>query len=331
MKLSVIVPVYNVAPYLERCLESCLHQDIEAGEYEIVVINDGSTDSSLSLVEKWAEGKTNIRIHSQENGGLSRARNAGLERAEGEYVWFVDADDSITPDCLGTLLEQCRRDHPDILAVGRSRWRSGTASTHRYNRELTRSVLSGKEAVKQGCMSSVCAPFYLFRRSFLEENHLRFLPGYFHEDEAFTPVAFYLAGRVSFSEMIGYHAYTREGSIMTTPNPKRAFDLLSIAEKLDEFSKPLPKGDRVLFSARIAEVLNQVMKHSVTFTGEIRDRMQERLWEDRRLLGHMLHSRKSSFVLTGAVLRLFPRHSLSLFRALFRLGSGLGLTARARA
>ncbi len=325
LRLSIIVPVFNVEGYLHRCLETCSQQDISLDEYEIIIVNDGSTDQSLSIAEEFAASNSNVKVYSQENGGLSRARNAGLEKAQGEYIWFVDSDDAIAPNCLAGILAQCRDMHLDILAIGRERIGEGKGSVLSYTKEQSHTVITGKEAMKKRWMRNVCAPFYLFRRSFLLDNSLSFLLGYLHEDEAFTPVAFYLAERVSFSTEVCYLATTREGSIMSTPNPKRAFDLISISEIMDVYSANLPKEDRALFSQRIAELLNQAMKLSRNMPEQKRVQLQELLWERRALLKHMLRSSKPSFILAGFILRLSPRHSLALYSSLLHIASRVGL------
>ena len=104
MKISLIIPVYNVEQYLEKCLLSCLDQDLPQSDYEIIVVNDGSPDGSLAIAERIAATATNITVVSQENGGLSAARNTGLEIAKGKYVWFIDSDDTIKKNWKKGLL-----------------------------------------------------------------------------------------------------------------------------------------------------------------------------------------------------------------------------------
>lgn len=113
--LSIIVPVYNVEPYLERCLQSCLHQDIPQDDYEIIVVNDGSTDGSLAVAEKMADGNGNIKVYSKGNGGASTARNLGLKKASGRYVMFVDSDDYLFENVLGGLVQLCEKNNLDVL------------------------------------------------------------------------------------------------------------------------------------------------------------------------------------------------------------------------
>ena len=91
MKLSLIIPVYNVEQYISRCLQSCLYQPhVTADDYELVIVNDGTRDDSMAIVEEQTKGLPNVTIINQHNQGLSMARNAGLRAAQGEYIWFID-------------------------------------------------------------------------------------------------------------------------------------------------------------------------------------------------------------------------------------------------
>ena len=115
LKLSIIIPVYNVEPYIAKCLDSCLHQDIPTDEYEIIVVNDGSPDNSVVIVKDYMQRYLNVRLVNRDNGGLSAARNTGLKEAKGEYVWFVDSDDWIEPYVLKHLTDKAYKDKLDVL------------------------------------------------------------------------------------------------------------------------------------------------------------------------------------------------------------------------
>ena len=99
-KISLIIPVYNVEKYLENCINSCLKQDISINDYEIIIVNDGSPDDCWNIIQRYANQHSNIKTINKENGGLSSARNAGINVAEGELIWFIDSDDSIKENCL---------------------------------------------------------------------------------------------------------------------------------------------------------------------------------------------------------------------------------------
>lgn len=116
--LSIIIPVYNSEEYLRECLDSCLNQDLAYDDYEIICINDGSSDGSLSILKEYEKECSNLNVVSLErNRGVSVARNVGIEQAVGEYIWFVDSDDYIAYNVLKDLKDQIRKSKPDVLYV----------------------------------------------------------------------------------------------------------------------------------------------------------------------------------------------------------------------
>ena len=226
MKLSIIIPAYNVEQYIEKCLLSCLEQDIPQSDYEIIVVNDGSPDGSLAIVERIAATATNITVVSQENGGLSAARNTGLSLAKGDYVWFVDSDDWIERNSLASLTKLM--DGADFIVIGSKKiW------TDRQELCYPQNADSGKELLRKGIQQP--APFYIMKREFLKTNDLKFKQGIYHEDMEFTPRMVYLADKIHTIRDCVYCYWQRENSITTTPNPKRAFDLLKVTDSLFSF------------------------------------------------------------------------------------------------
>lgn len=107
MKLSIIIPIYNVEKYIERCAESVLNQNVPPSQYEVIFVNDGTKDNSVEILKKAINFNihSNFQIRDKENGGLSSARNFGLEHATGDYVWFVDSDDWIESNCLAKIVK----------------------------------------------------------------------------------------------------------------------------------------------------------------------------------------------------------------------------------
>ena len=104
MKLSIVVPIYKVEPYLRKCVDSLLNQDLPTEDYEIILVDDGSPDCCGEICDEYASKYGNIRVIHRENGGLSAARNSGIEIAQGKYIQFVDSDDYLEPNVLKTLV-----------------------------------------------------------------------------------------------------------------------------------------------------------------------------------------------------------------------------------
>ena len=114
MKLSIILPVYNVENFIADCLDSLLNQDLDKSEYEIICVDDGSPDNSYIVIEEYQSRNENIRLIRQQHGGVSTARNNGLKEANGKYVWYIDPDDYILPNCLGTIISAMDSFNADV-------------------------------------------------------------------------------------------------------------------------------------------------------------------------------------------------------------------------
>ena len=117
MKLSIVIPMYGVEKYIEKCLMSCINQDVNLGQdYEIICINAGSKDKSAEIAKQIAVDYEGVQVIDQENGGLSVARNNGLRMAKGDYVWFVDSDDWIEENCISSIIKALSS-FPDMLTI----------------------------------------------------------------------------------------------------------------------------------------------------------------------------------------------------------------------
>lgn len=326
---SLIIPAYNVAPYLERCLQSCVEQDIPEEDYEMIIVNDGSTDGTLAIAQAFSEKHPSVKIISQENKGLSEARNVGMFAAEGDYIWFVDSDDTITPCCLGGLYERLKKTCADVLAVCVATIKDGVVTPRQYfGSNDVDLIISGPKMLHCGMLKAACAQFFICRKSFLSNNKFKFYPGVYHEDEEWTPRVLYKASTVTFTEAICYNIYSRPGSIMSTPNPKRSLDLLTVAESLHGFSETVPEEDRVLFSKRITGVINHALKLSLKYSQDDISQFQDELNRHSYLLDHFKKCGAPMFIIEGYLLSLIPKKSVMVYRHLQRLVTVLGLSQK---
>lgn len=238
MKLSIIIPVYNVEQYIAKCLESCLWQDISAEDYEIVVVNDGSPDNSVAIVEDYKKEHTNIRLVNRENRGLGNARNTGLKEAKGDYVWFVDSDDWIEENCLNNLLGRIVAGRLDVLCINLQLcYHSGQIEPYVVEHPAGEKIYNGRDFICNIAMppAAVCG---IYRRQYLLDNGFQFMEGVLHEDMDFTPRVYCMAERIQFYDHPVYNYYQRKGSIMkSVRNVKRCRDMLTICDHLYEFTK----------------------------------------------------------------------------------------------
>lgn len=215
---SVILPIYNVEQYLERCVRSVEKQSFR--DYELILVDDGSTDISGQICDKLAERHDNIRVIHKENGGLSSARNAGIEIARGEYIWWVDSDDWISPCALSILYATAKFRQQDIIKFNHIRVtheEKMIASIAAPGEYILRNQI--KELIQQAFTKTskyiLSAWSHIYRRQFLEENQLRFVSEreIGSEDYLFNLQAILLAERVSVIEESLYYYEQRMGSL----------------------------------------------------------------------------------------------------------------------
>lgn len=262
-EVSVIVPGYNAASYLEECLESIRRQSLYP--IEVIMVNDGSTDGTKQIMERYCNNDTRFRYIEQENQGLSEARNTGMKHADGQYIMFVDADDCLPEDALMNLCEKARRTDAEMIAgnVTTFREKESTKDYSRRNKE-TGFTVSGETFLTEAIATHHYVPMvynYLYRRSFIEQHGLRFEPGILHEDELWTPIALAKAKRVASINSITYMYRQHEASIMSSSKAeKRIASIGVVIRRLEEFMEIHMKsnGCRELIISRI-EILRRII------------------------------------------------------------------------
>ncbi|CDD52352.1 uncharacterized protein BN800_00632 [Bacteroides sp. CAG:875] len=201
MKISIIIPVYNTEKYIYRCLISCLkEQDITPEEYEIIVVNDCTPDNSMSIVKDISNQYPQVRIIQMPcNSGQPAARNAGLNEAQGEYIFFLDSDDWIHPHVLQSMYTYASTHQLDLMPFG-------FILSHEFDDEKYCAVYNNSQEIMTGqsyCLTQkifLLVPWAaLYRREWMLENKLKFNEIIrYHEDEEFTPRAYFMAKRVSY-------------------------------------------------------------------------------------------------------------------------------------
>ena len=222
--VSVIVPIYKVEKYLPECLDSIVCQTLR--NIEVICVDDGSPDSSADIAAEYVEKYGNVKLIRKENGGLSSARNAGLDAAAGRYVYFLDSDDYIEPDTLERLCTKADAEKLDILCFNAQVFfENEQAQTnykdrlnyysrkHDYSGVCTGRMMFLRMRKHREYLPSVC--IQLFRRSLIEENGLRFRKGTIHEDNLFSFQCMFLTQKVDYVSDAFFHRRMRDGSIMT--------------------------------------------------------------------------------------------------------------------
>lgn len=237
IKISVIVPVYNTAPWLRRCLDSICTQSYR--NLEILCVNDGSTDNSAEILEEYAAKDSRIKVFTQENAGLSAARNTALKHASGEWVTGVDSDDTLCPGIYEQCIAHCS-ERVDMVFFG---VRVVTPEGKELNNDYFKLPEAGEYELspEQARQLNVCFCDKLWRRSMLTAHNLQFPVGLVHEDEAMYWTAAPYIRRIAICPSIGYSYLQREGSITndtTLSAPKRLERYMGILEYVhNEYEK----------------------------------------------------------------------------------------------
>ena len=183
MTISFIIPIYNAYYTLLTCLKSILSQGLDAKDYEVLLINDGSTDGSYGLCQDLKKKYPSVRIFSQDNKGPSEARNIGISAAYGDYLCFVDADDVLVSDGLSSLIPYCKEDY-DLIRFWSELKYPGTVPNKTLADGHVLFEGDGYEYLRKYGLETFCW-CYLYRKAFLVEKNLRFRPGIIGEDFAF--------------------------------------------------------------------------------------------------------------------------------------------------
>lgn len=233
IKYSFIVPVYNTEKYLKKCLDSLVNQTLK--EFEIIIVNDGSTDKSSEIISKYIEKYSNMKLIEQKNVGLSMARNNGVKKAQGEYLIFVDSDDYVELDLLKRIDENIE----DVDVLRFQIYEEDESYKNKVKvEEVPFDMVDGKTAIKLITNYKYVEPAwcYVYRKEYYIKNKFNFKKGVYHEDFGLIPYVIYKAGKVKSIDYAGYHYISRSGSIINSVSydktVKKAFDMLEQYKEL---------------------------------------------------------------------------------------------------
>lgn len=229
MKLSFIIPLYNAEEYIGKCLDSILGSDIDRKEYEIIVIDDGSKDNGLAITREYEQKYDNIKVLTQENQGQSVARNYGLTVAKGEYIWFIDSDDKMSPEISDAYKRLVEYNGVDICGVHLVQVSEADEFIEERNTQPTvkhYEVMTGRDAIISDYNpSSVCA--LITKRNLFERFNLKFVPGLTHQDVELSYQMMAYAEKVVFTDIKPYIYIVHPGSTSKAINPVKKIKYIS--------------------------------------------------------------------------------------------------------
>ena len=272
IKLSIIVPIYGVEQYLRKCIDSILSQDFPSSEYEIILVDDGSPDACPEICDEYAETHENIRVIHRQNGGLSAARNSGIEIAGGKYVCFVDSDDYWQSNVLKDLMQQLERENLDVLRFDYQNVRINSAGEYEsfqpykypHRTDNKHEIVDGEtyldERMGYGC--------YAWQFVIKREQTDIFMHGIHFEDTEWLPRVMLYAKRVNSTSTVVYNYFWREGSITLTQGDtakikKNMEDILIVIRQYQSYREQFPNCQwlRDMQSSMVVSVLGTVAIH----------------------------------------------------------------------
>ena len=226
LELSIIIPVYNVEKYLEECLNSVL--EIKDIDYEVLIVNDGSTDNSQKIIDEYCKKDDRIKSFIKENGGLSSARNYGLEKAQGDYIWFVDGDDLVVSSEVEKFFNGIKNLDLDVALANYNSFYNKNdikiKKIEKFKEVESLPVLTGKEYFDfsdNKNLFNVMVWKNIYRREFLLEENILFENGLIFEDELFSRIVINRAKKVKYFDCYIYlYRQNVEGSIMKNSSTK---------------------------------------------------------------------------------------------------------------
>lgn len=311
-RLSIIVPIYNVELYIGRCAMSLINQTISSDKYEVVFVDDGTKDRSVEVLLDTIDLDLfpNYKILRKKNGGLSSARNYGIDNSSGDYIWFVDSDDWIEPNAVELLLALSERT-PDIILTTQMYKNVGNSQSYKYSDTLN-GEFKGVDVLKHYPPS--CAVAYICKRSFLADNHFRFKEGILFEDSELTPKLLYYAVRVVCTDIPVYHHFMREESITHSINQRSINDFkIVLKSQLDFYNHVVRDEYKRMYASSLSPKILELLYYSLFVVGKTNEDVDS-FFKENKTLGIIL--RKSRHIPTlsfGYLLLLFPSKATFLF------------------
>lgn len=227
MKLSIIVPVYNVEQYIRSCVQSIYKQGLSEDDFEVILVNDGTQDNSFDVIGDIIAHHTNIIILEQSNQGLSAARNAGLSRAIGEFVLFLDSDDMLIDNKISDILDQAINQSADMTIADFIKLSDDDILLDNIPDPNLKpyTIMSGKDYFLNSFNPQQCYVWRtIYKRKFLNDNNLRFVPNIYFEDVPFTTECYLKAKNCLIVPVCFYVYRQHSNSIVSSVNMRKVMD-----------------------------------------------------------------------------------------------------------
>ena len=305
IRISIIIPFYNVEQYIAQCLDSVYHQDIPEEEYEVICVDDCSPDNSIAIVEEYAKNHSNLVIvRNQYNRKLGGARNAGMEVAKGKYVWFIDSDDFIEENCYKELLSISENEDLDMLHFNYAEYPNAENPTRRpQDTELMSGTDMWFNPAFVWAHDLVTAWRKLYKRQFLIDNNIQFAEHIMFEDNDYAIVAFANAQRVKHIALCAYHYRNNPNSITRVKYTSEHIGYwLDLAHRLRVIEKTFNKENKDLrYRALLINFTRYTISNVLSIYANIGDNNRR---EARRVIRKKIDQRLKSYMSRKTYLKI---------------------------
>lgn len=266
MKISIIIPIYNVEKYLDRCLKSVINQTYQ--DFEVIMVNDGSVDGSEQICKNYLKEDSRFILINKKNGGLSDARNYGIDAATGEYIYFLDSDDYISKDTIKVLANLTLDKKADIVVGNGYRIEEGKKTHIKKSFGNISKPLSGVDFLTKSILQKnyiACVWLNLYSLKLIKDNKFYFKQNLLHEDELWTPQVFLKAENVYITDKALYFYVIRKNSITTTKTEKNTIDIINTCYELEHiFNKSTTKSDGLILKSHLSSIyINAIIYSSI--------------------------------------------------------------------
>ena len=280
ISFSIIVPVYNTSNYIDKCINSILNQTYK--NFEIIIVNDGSTDNSVEILEKYKSNKK-IKIINQKNKGLSGARNRGIKEASKDYILFIDSDDYIEETLLETLNKTIKNE--DIIRFQAQEVNENYEIIKKYPEQEFKD-LTGKEAFKIITTYNYIenAWLYAYKKDYFIKNNFKFIEGVYHEDYGLTPLILIKASNIKSINYIGYNYLIRQGSIMNNNDYNKTIKKAS--DTLIQYKKIINLDNNKYYKSYLSNIV--ILKLNTLKNKEYKEYLRE--IKDNKIIDNILEN-----------------------------------------
>lgn len=257
--ISVVIPVYNTAPYLEKCLESVVNQTYQ--NLQVIIINDGSTDNSAEICQKFSEKDDRIEFINKQNEGVSIARNIGIEKSKGEWIYFLDSDDFLEKNTFESLFEQAQENNADIIQFGLNTIKDGKIIDTDFPK--TESFENVKDFITNNKMRPLCAWLYFIKANKILENNIYFNEKLKHyEDGLFMYRVLIHCHKIITLNEVYYNQVLSPNSV--TRKPKTTKIVMDCIDYVDNLCNEVRKNHQTLnFKNEIVLLSKQIFSETI--------------------------------------------------------------------